>query len=253
MVDACLNHAQRIKSLQPFEPPCKIQTISELCKGESNTLRYRGVHHLPHWLEQGAPLLRNNRTDDLATWLTDESRATCIEIGCGKGGFLHQMATLYPDKLFIGIDKVPVVAAKSAANAVDLKLTNVRFIIGDVEHIAASLTKLHIERLFLNFSDPWPRRRHESRRLTAPGKLKLYETLLRSEGYLEQKTDNRPLFEWSLHQFEQSGWAVDSVDFQLPQGVWDETNVSSKFVQTEYEQKFRQRGMPIHYLRARPK
>lgn len=215
-------------------------------------MRYRGVHHLQEWLHHGAPLLRNHRTDDIAAWLASESRATCIEIGCGKGGFLHQMAELYPSKLFIGIDKVPAVAAKAAANAVHLELSNVRFIIGDIEHLATSLTGLEIERLFLNFSDPWPRRRHERRRLTTPSKLKLYETLLSPEAWLEQKTDNRFLFKWSLHQFAQSGWTVDCTEFQLPEGVPDETDVSSRFVQTEYEQKFRQRGLPIHYLRARP-
>lgn len=215
-------------------------------------MRYRGARHLPEWLENGAPVLRDGRIGEVTGMFNGETRPICIEIGCGKGGFIQQMAQLYPDRLFVGIDRVVTVLAKGASGAVDRGLDNVRFIIGDIEQIGSALEGLAIERLFLNFSDPWPRRRQEPRRLTAADKLHLYRKILGQGGCLEQKTDNRPFFDWSVASFEQSNWSLEEIERGFSAGEADAATLSSRYVQTEYEQKFRQQGIPICYLRATP-
>ncbi|WAH36016.1 tRNA (guanosine(46)-N7)-methyltransferase TrmB [Alicyclobacillus dauci] len=215
-------------------------------------MRYRGAHHLPEWLEQGKPVLKNNNTDDIREALASIKLPVCIEVGCGKGGFIHQMAQARPDIFFIGVDKVMTVIAKAAANAVEIGLANVLFIIGDVEDIAEKMTPNSVERLFLNFSDPWPKSRHEPRRLTDKSKLAIYERLLTERGVVEQKTDNLPFFEWSVASFESAGWHLERVLRGFAEGEPEHSQLSSQYVQTEYEQKFRHQGIPINYLRARP-
>ncbi|EPZ43523.1 tRNA (guanosine(46)-N7)-methyltransferase TrmB [Alicyclobacillus acidoterrestris] len=236
-------------------------------------MRYRGARHLPEWLEQGAAVLRDNRKDDLTDTFQAIDKPICIEVGCGRGGFIRQMAKLWPDVMFIGIDKVPAVIAKAAATSVEQGLTNVLFIIGDIEDIAPKLDTHRVQQIFLNFSDPWPKARHANRRLTAHKKLDIYARLLSEDGVLEQKTDNQAFFEWSVESIADAGWSLlrvergfAAVDVEAggveasgvgagsmgTSGVGAGGTISSQFVQTEYEQKFRAQGIPIHYLCARP-
>ncbi|GEO25423.1 tRNA (guanine-N(7)-)-methyltransferase [Alicyclobacillus acidoterrestris] len=231
-------------------------------------MRYRGARHLPEWLEQGAAVLRDNRKDDLTDTFQTINKPICIEVGCGRGGFIRQMAKLWPDMMFIGIDKVPAVIAKAAATSVEQGLTNVLFIIGDIEDIAPKLDKHRVQQIFLNFSDPWPKARHANRRLTAHKKLDIYAHLLSEDGVLEQKTDNQVFFEWSVESIADAGWSLvrvergfSAMDIEADDagagrmeanGTGTVGMISSQFVQTEYEQKFRAQGIPIHYLCARP-
>ncbi|GMA62481.1 tRNA (guanosine(46)-N7)-methyltransferase TrmB [Alicyclobacillus fastidiosus] len=215
-------------------------------------MRYRGAHHLPEWLKQGASVLRDSRKDDLSEVFQAIDQPICIEVGCGKGGFIRQMAERWPDVMFVGIDKVPAVIAKAAANSVEQGLSNVLFIIGDIEHIAPKIEDHRVQQIFLNFSDPWPKARHESRRLTAPQKLQMYARLLAKDGVLEQKTDNLPFFDWSVESIERANWDIERVERGFAANDETPNELSSQFVQTEYEQKFRGQGIPIHYLCARP-
>lgn len=215
-------------------------------------MRYRGAHRLPEWLEAGATVLRDNRTDDIQEAVSRIDKPICLEVGCGKGGFLQKMAQLYPDHFFIGIDRVSAVLAKGAAGAARSEIANILYVIGDIAYIAPKWTDVTVDRIFLNFSDPWPRRRHHDRRLTHASKLSLYQTLLGSTGVLEQKTDNRDLFEWSVSSFEANGWQLCAVERDFAAGEPDLDTLSSQYVQTEYEAKFRARANPIYYLRAKP-
>ncbi|MFD1673250.1 tRNA (guanosine(46)-N7)-methyltransferase TrmB [Alicyclobacillus fodiniaquatilis] len=213
-------------------------------------MRLRQAGRLPKWQEQGAPVLRDVRQDDISQDLASITRPIYLEVGCGKGGFIAQMAARHKDAFFIGVDKVSIVIAKAAAKAIEHELDNVLFINGDIEEIAAKLSGKQVERIFLNFSDPWPRRRNHIRRLTAPQKLECYETLLAPGGVIEQKTDNSELFEWSVTAFQAAGWQLMRVERGFAPGEPDDGSISSQFVQTEYEQKFRAQGIPINYLRA---
>lgn len=213
-------------------------------------MRLRQAGRLPKWQEQGAPVLRDVRQDDILQDLASIARPIYLEVGCGKGGFNAQMATRHKDAFFIGIDKVSIVIAQAAAKAVEQALDNVLLINGDIEEIVEKFAGKQVERIFLNFSDPWPRRRNHIRRLTAPQKLERYEKLLVPGGVIEQKTDNSALFEWSVTAFQAAGWQLTCVERGFAPGEPEDGVISSQFVQTEYEQKFRAQDVPINYLRA---
>lgn len=216
-------------------------------------MRYRGAHRVPEWLEKGAPIFTDARENEhLQAHFQALQAPISMEIGCGRGGFLRQMASIYRDVYFIGVDKVMSVVSKAAADAVDHKLGNIEFMLGDIEEIAPHIASGRIHRLFLNFSDPWPRNRHIPRRLTHQDKLRVYARLLDKDGVLEHKTDNREFFDWSVPEFQQAGWILEEVQRGFEPAEPDPGHLSSQFVQTEYEQKFRAQGVEINYLRARP-
>ena len=166
-----------------------------------------------------------------------------IEVGTGKGQFVLGMAQQNPEINYIGIelfDSVIVCALEKieAAN----KPSNLRLLKvngGDLEKFFA---KNDVDRVYLNFSDPWPKARHAKRRLTHEGFLKLYETVLVDNGEIHFKTDNRGLFEYSLVSMNQYGMALNYVSLDL------HVNMPEDNVMTEYEEKFSKKGQPIYRL-----
>ncbi len=167
-----------------------------------------------------------------------------IEIGCGKGKFVTEMAKLHPQINFIAVEKcldVLVLAMEKAKNA---ELTNVRFVGGDVLTLAELFPEGIGERIYLNFSDPWPKNGTAKRRLTADGFLNLYRKMLKAEGGIWMKTDNRKLFEFSLTSFEQNDFILKNVCYDLHNSDFQGN------VMTEYETRFAEQGMPIHRLEA---
>ncbi|MDI9258638.1 tRNA (guanosine(46)-N7)-methyltransferase TrmB [Alicyclobacillus sendaiensis] len=214
-------------------------------------MRFRTGHRLEKWLEVGRAHLFDGYQGDPATWYQSLTEPVALELGCGRGAFIRQMARLHPNTRFVGVDRVLAVAAKAAYGAALDGLDNLSFFVGDVERFGPLWTEPRVAWLYLNFSDPWPKKRHHKRRLTAPDKLSWYAKWMRPEAWLEQKTDNPEFFEWSLASFQASGWEIAEVERGLPPGDPDGT-LSGKYVQTEYEMRFRQLGQPIFYLRARP-
>jgi tRNA (guanine-N7-)-methyltransferase len=213
-------------------------------------VRLRHKYRLPIWTEQGAAhLLDTHSTTPVNPELWEAYDALDVEIGCGRGAFLQQMATLHPRTFFIGIDRIPLIAARAAAMVAEYQLPNVRIASGDIQDFAPRLGHHFVQTLYLNFSDPWPRRRQAIRRLTHASKLSVYADLLTLEGCLEFKTDNAALFEWSLASFTQAGWTLMDVTHQV---LADESQPYAKYIQTDYEKRFRALGTPICYLRAMP-
>jgi tRNA (guanine-N7-)-methyltransferase len=166
-------------------------------------------------------------------------RDVYLEIGCGKGRFTVETALNEPDVLIVAIERVAdaMIAGMERAAREDIK--NVRFIRGDAAHITELFDAGEIGRLYLNFCDPWPGARHAKRRLTADGFLSLYRQILRPGGEIHFKTDNVPLFEFSLHAFERGGFTLHDVTRNLhkdgPLGVM-----------TDYERKFHSQGVSIN-------
>lgn len=163
-----------------------------------------------------------------------------IEIGCGKGKFITELAAINPDVNFIAIERnrdVLVLASEKVKNA---ELTNVRFVAGDCS-ILNSIEALHtVDRIYVNFCDPWKKSRQAKRRLTHSNYLTMYEKLLTEGGELHFKTDNTMLFEFSLNSFSEFGVRMKNITLDLH---------NSKFegnVMTEYETLFSQKGQPIY-------
>ncbi len=167
-----------------------------------------------------------------------------IEIGCGKGSFVTGMAKMYPDVNFIAIEKVEDVIVMAMEKAVEAELTNVRFMDLDAERIEDFFEKGEICRIYLNFSDPWKKNKQAKRRLTHKNFLDRYKKVLSNGDYIWFKTDNKPLFEFSLNSFAQENFKLENITLDLH---------NSKFegnVVTEYEQRFLDLGQPIYRLEA---
>ena len=166
-----------------------------------------------------------------------------VEIGMGKGRFLYEMASLHPDINYIGIEKYSSVLLRALEKMEELEISNICFIRMDAEEIGEVFDKDEVSKIYLNFSDPWPKDRHAKRRLTSRQFLGRYDSILKKDGVIEFKTDNRPLFDFSLEEAPEAGWKVVKHTFDLHNSDMAEGNVM-----TEYEEKFSSMGNPIHKM-----
>lgn len=163
-----------------------------------------------------------------------------IEIGMGKGRFIMDMARLHPEINYVGIEKFSSVLVRAIEKQEVEQLPNLLFIRMDAEYIENVFDKGEVNYIYLNFSDPWPKDRHAKRRLTSVNFLNRYINLLAEDGGVTFKTDNRPLFDFSLEQVELANWKLENVTFDLHNSEYAEGNVM-----TEYEQRFSEMGNPI--------
>ena len=169
-----------------------------------------------------------------------------IEVGMGKGRFITDLAIANPDINYIGIEKYSSVLIRAIEKRQELDISNLMFIRMDAENICDVFEKDEIKKIYLNFSDPWPKDRHAKRRLTSKEFFARYDKILVSDGVVEFKTDNRPLFDFSLEQVPEAGWEITDHTFDLHNSPMNEGNVM-----TEYEEKFSSMGNPIHKLIAK--
>lgn len=170
-----------------------------------------------------------------------------MEIGMGKGRFLLEMAARYREINYIGVEMYASVLVRAVEKLKDVpELPNLRLLNVPAETLEAVFVPGEVDRIYLNFSDPWPKARHAKRRLTSPSFLKRYEGILKEGGLLEFKTDNRDLFAYSLESVEQSGWKLLGSTFDLHK----DPELCRENVMTEYEQKFSGQGQTICKLTA---
>ena len=164
-----------------------------------------------------------------------------LEIGSGKGQFLVDMAKKFPDKFFVGVERNVTCCGFTAKKLVKEEITNAKLMFIDAETLLKDIKDESIDSIFLNFSDPWPKKRHHKRRLTAISYLNNYYRVLKSGGRLIIKTDNTDLFEFTLENLGETKFKVvfKTDDYQ----DYDEFDTM-----TEYEQSFREEGTPIHRL-----
>jgi tRNA (guanine-N7-)-methyltransferase len=165
-----------------------------------------------------------------------------IEIGMGKGRFLMDMAAANPDINYVGIEKYSSVLLRAIQKQEQLLLPNVKFIRMDAEDIVEVFAPSEVDRIYLNFSDPWPKDRHAKRRLPSRQFLSRYDRILVPEGVVEFKTDNRDLFMFALEEVQEAGWDLDQVTYDLHNDeVMNQGNIM-----TEYEERFSSIGNPIY-------
>lgn len=169
-----------------------------------------------------------------------------IEIGMGKGKFITQLAMENPEVNYIGIEKYSSVLIRAIEKCENIEVPNLRFIRMEAEYICEVFDKGEVDRIYLNFSDPWPKDRHAKRRLTSKQFFERYDVILKKDGVVEFKTDNDLLFQFSLEQVPEAGW-------NLAAQTWDlhhDSEMVKGNVMTEYESKFSAMGNPIHKLIA---
>lgn len=170
-----------------------------------------------------------------------------IEIGMGKGQFIMKLAKEHPDINYIGIERYSSVLLRALQKMEIEPLPNIRFLCMDASIITEVFDKEEVAKIYLNFSDPWPKERHAKRRLTSRQFFERYDKILTGNGVVEFKTDNDDLFAFSMEEVAEAGWTLDAHTFDLHHDpVLNEGNVM-----TEYEEKFSSLGHPIHKLIAR--
>ena len=164
-----------------------------------------------------------------------------IEIGMGKGKFIHPMAKEHPHINYVGIEKYSSVLLRAIQKMEQEELPNLKFLRMDAEDIAKVFGQEEVDKIYLNFSDPWPKDRHAKRRLPSREFLARYDVILKKDSRLEFKTDNRALFDFAVEELEPAGWKAEVITYDLHKdGKLMEGNVM-----TEYEEKFSAMGNPI--------
>ena len=166
----------------------------------------------------------------------------CLEIGMGKGDFIINMALQHPDINYIGLEKYQSIVVRAVEKLEKLELKNLKLICTDAQELEEIFAK-EIDTIYLNFSDPWPKKRHAKRRLTSNTFLPIYDKVFKDSKRIVQKTDNVSLFEYSIVSLSNYGYKI--VDISL-----DLHNTDKDNVMTEYEKKFSSMGVKINYLEA---
>lgn len=194
-----------------------------------------------------SPYVIQDPTSHKGSWsqVFGNSNPIEIEVGMGKGRFLMELASSHPDINYIGIERYSSVLLRGLEKRAQLELDNIYFMCIDARDMADIFAPGEIRKIYLNFSDPWPKDRHAKRRLTSPAFLAVYNQILTMEGVVEFKTDNRPLFDYSMEAIPGAGWEIRSFTYDLHHSPMSQGNVM-----TEYEMKFAGEGKPICKLVA---
>ena len=208
-------------------------------------MRMRKKPNLLPRMERASAVLTAEPEQYRGRWLEAFPGFTALqlELGCGKGGFTCAAAAAMPETLLVAVEKVPDAMVVAMERAVEAGLRNVRFLDIDAVRLPELFAPGEVERIYVNFCDPWPKKKQFKRRLTAPGFLALYRQVLRPGGEIWFKTDNQPLFDWSLETLAEAGFRLSEVTRDLhadgPVGIM-----------TDYEKRFYGEGKPICRLVA---
>ncbi len=203
-------------------------------------MRMRKKAHLEERWAKQQPRLIDCPAAHKGCWreLAPECEAVWLELGCGKGRFTAQTAQAHPNVLFIALERVADAMVVAMERCAGLGLSNVFFIDANAENLRDYFGDGEVDRLYLNFSDPWPAKAQAKRRLTHPDFLRRYARVLEKGGQIHFKTDNKGLFEWSLFQFPKAGYTLSEVTRDLhADGI--------NGIMTDYEEKFYHEGKPI--------
>lgn len=175
----------------------------------------------------------------------DNSNPIHVELGTGRGKFILTLAEKHPEINFIAIEIKEEILIKAVEKAHDKSITNVRFICMDIKDLLSVFGVCEISRIYLNFSDPWPKKRHFKRRLTYRGFLEMYKTVLKKEAAIFFKSDSEDLFEFTLNEMLESNLKVRNVTLNLHR-----KDHQQEIVTTEYEERYRLLGKHIYRLEA---
>ena len=205
-------------------------------------MRLRNVKNKEEILKNTTYLVLNPE-DYKSKWnkLFNNSNPIYIEIGMGKGDFIIENATRYQDINFIGIEKYDSVIARAIEKLNDKELPNLKLVRMDARLIEEVFDH-EIDLIYLNFSDPWPKKRHAKKRLTSEVFLDKYKSIFKGDNSIIMKTDNMNLFEYSLESFSQNGYIIEKISLDL-----HNSDIENN-IETEYEKKFSSKGFNIYYV-----
>lgn len=167
-----------------------------------------------------------------------------LEVGCGKGKFAAELAKKNPDKNILAVEKTSNVIVEAAEKAKAERIPNLKFLLGPAEYLPIFISDKSVDRIYLNFSCPFPKKRYASHRLTHKNFLEIYKKIMTDTAEIHQKTDNTHFFEFSIEQLTQSGFALKNVTFDLHASDFEDN------IMTEYEERFTKEGFNIYRLEA---
>ena len=202
-------------------------------------MRLRNVKNAENILEQSSYVVK-----EIKQPLFSNSNPIYLEIGMGKGDFIIENAMRYPNINFIGIEKYASVMVRAVQKLKEINLPNLKFICTDAKNVNTLFQK-NITLIYLNFSDPWPKKRHALRRLTSPYYLDKYEPVFQEKKHIIMKTDNRKLMEYSIKSFTDYGYQIEDICLDLYREDLAENTP------TEYEKKFVAKGCPIYKIEVK--
>ena len=213
-------------------------------------MRLRKVKNALDKLKNDKKYFIENPLEHKGNWdkVFDNNNPIHIEIGCGKGKFISELAVLNPDINYIAIEKFDSVLLRTSEKVNDLDISNLKLALIDAAKLTDYFDDKEVSRIYINFSDPWPKNAHAKRRLTYKTFLDSYNRILKDDGAVYQKTDNRNLFEFSLESFNNNNWMISNISLDLHK---DEEKYPNN-IQTEFEEKWSKLG-PIYRLEARKK
>ena len=211
-------------------------------------MRHRKVKNLEPRIEACkhylVPEAKANKGNWRAYFGADADSRLYLELGCGKGKFLCAHAQDEPQANFIGIEGLDAVMVRGLERAEEEQIANVRFVMEFVSDIRDYFADGELDGIYLNFSDPWPKPRHEKRRFTYGKTLLKYQQILKADGFVAFKTDNEELFDYSIGEIERLALCVEEMSRDLHQ-----SDYQAKTFTTEYEDKFHGRGKNINYVK----
>lgn len=197
------------------------------------------------YLEYKDYIIAGETGEEILAEIQDFSRGRELEIELGSGcaGFLIEHASEHPDKAYLAIEYKEELLLKAVRNAEEKDLKNIRFLRHRIEKLEPVFDEIRAGKLYLNFSDPWPKARHAKRRLTHRSYLELYKKILKDGGIIEFKTDDTPLFDFSLEEFEEAKFHK----LELSRDLHSE---KEQVIMTEYEKKYLEQGRKIKYVKV---
>ena len=212
--------------------------------------RLRAKRHIPERMEACKELWFQFPAANKGKWrevcgFPDECELF-LEIGCGKGKFCTETATANPQALYIALERESSVILAAIEKTKELGIKNLFFVNADAKNLLEYFEENEVDRIYLNFSDPWTRQNKPKRRLTYRDFLNKYKVMMREGGAIEFKTDNDDLFDFSLNEFKETGFTLEDVTRDLHNSEWNEENI-----RTEFEQKFADQGITIKRVVAK--
>ncbi|WP_195575933.1 tRNA (guanosine(46)-N7)-methyltransferase TrmB [Paenibacillus sp. 1001270B_150601_E10] len=215
-------------------------------------MRLRGKKNAPELLATLPTLVITEPEQHKGKWsqVFGDDRPIHVELGMGKGQFITEMSVKYPEVNFIGIDMYDELIARASEKAMAVSErtesseqhpSNLRLVRANIEFIENIFAENELSRIYLNFSDPWPKKKHARRRLTHPRFLEKYALVMNDWGEIHQKTDSETLFEYSLNSYAWMEYMMKDISLNLHRD-----GIHEEHIMTEYEQKFFGRGMNIH-------
>lgn len=214
-------------------------------------MRLRKVKNAPIIIEQNPDKVFTDATMYKGKWQEyfKNDNPIYVEIGMGKGKFLYTHASNNPDINYIGIEKEESVIVRAVEKVIENPLPNLILLNIDATNILDIFAENEITKIYLNFSDPWPKSRHSKRRLTYPGFLLNYKVILKDDGDIEIKSDNRKLFEYTIVTL--NNLKMEFVELSLDLHTPHENEEPKEIITTEYEDRFVSLNHPIYYVKAR--